>query len=67
MSPAEFVPTAEKSGLIVPLGNWVLTEVARQAAEWRNQHPEALPLGVTVNASPHQLSQADFVPFLEHS
>jgi ammonium transporter, Amt family len=65
VSPAEFIPAAEKGGLIVPLGNWVLTEVARQAAAWRKQYPDALPLGVTVNASPQQLSQADFVPFME--
>lgn len=64
VSPAEFVPVAEKGGLIVPLGKWVLTEVARQAAAWRRQYPDALPLGVTVNVSPQQLSQVDFTAFL---
>ena len=64
VSPVEFIPVAERSGSIVPLGKWVLAEAARQAVVWRRQYPEALPLGVFVNVSPRQLSQADFVPFL---
>jgi diguanylate cyclase (GGDEF)-like protein/PAS domain S-box-containing protein len=55
--PTEFVPIAERSGLIVPIGHWVLEEGLRQAASWR---PDA-GLFLSVNVSPVQLRQADFV------
>jgi diguanylate cyclase (GGDEF)-like protein/PAS domain S-box-containing protein len=64
IAPNTFIPVAEETGLIVPLGQYVLTEAARQAAEWRYQYPEALPLGVFVNVSPRQLSEPGFIPFL---
>lgn len=64
VSPGEFIPRAEANGTIVPLGEWVVAETARQAGEWRKQYPDALPLGVHVNISPRQLSQPNFVPFL---
>ena len=60
----EFIPLAEENGLIVPLGRYVLVEVARQIAHWRRQKPGALPLGVFINASPQELSKPDFVPFV---
>lgn len=44
--PREFIPAAEASGLIVPLGDRVISEVAQQTAAWRERHPGALPLGV---------------------
>jgi len=53
VSPAEFIPIAEKSGLIVPLGEWVLQEACRHAVQWK-----ALGLGnlvVAVNVSPVQV------------
>jgi diguanylate cyclase (GGDEF)-like protein/PAS domain S-box-containing protein len=53
MGPAEFIPIAEDSGLIVPLGEWVLDEALRQSAQW--QREEALSLAVAVNVSPAQL------------
>jgi diguanylate cyclase (GGDEF)-like protein len=65
VSPGEFIPRAERSGLIVPLGRWVLREACRQAAEWevrRAAHtPERPPLTVSVNVSARQLHQHDFV------
>ena len=51
--PAEFIPIAEESGLILPLGEWVLDEVCRQARQWRVQN--GLSVAMAVNISPLQL------------
>ena len=54
ISPATFIPIAEQSGLIVPVGEWVLNTACRQAAEWRAAgHPDFV---IAVNLSPRQLS-----------
>ena len=58
ISPARFVPVAEESGLIVPLGNWVLNEVCRQSAEWQRVGLALVP--VAVNISPLQITRPDF-------
>jgi diguanylate cyclase (GGDEF)-like protein/PAS domain S-box-containing protein len=55
ISPADFIPIAEESGLIVPLGEWVLDEALRQVAQW--QREQALSVAVAVNVSPAQLGQ----------
>jgi diguanylate cyclase (GGDEF)-like protein/PAS domain S-box-containing protein len=57
LSPAEFIPVAEQTGLIVPIGNWVLGEACRQLAEWRRRR--APRLAVSVNVSAVQLAQPD--------
>ncbi|GHF48727.1 diguanylate cyclase (GGDEF)-like protein/PAS domain S-box-containing protein [Deinococcus metalli] len=54
VSPSEFIPVAEETGLIVPLGAWALDEACRQAAEWNLRVP------VAVNVSPSQLMRAEF-------
>ena len=46
VSPAEFIPIAEETGLVVPLGDWILREVCRQISEWRKQGLS--PLAVSV-------------------
>ena len=53
VSPGEFINVAEESGLVVPLGRWVLTESCRQVARWRAQ--TGLPLRLSVNISARQL------------
>ncbi len=63
ISPVKFIPIAEQSGLIVPLGAWVLDEVCRQIAAWR-----AVGLGyvpVAVNVSPVQICRPDFAADVE--
>ena len=52
VSPAEFIPIAEESGLIVPIGRWVLEQAARQAAAWNGRRGK--PLFVSVNLSARQ-------------
>ncbi len=60
VSPAEFIPVAEDTGLIVPLGQWVLETACTQLAAWAAQ-PEMAHLTIAVNVSVHQFSQNDFV------
>jgi diguanylate cyclase (GGDEF)-like protein/PAS domain S-box-containing protein len=56
ISPSEFIPVAEESGLIIPIGEWVLQEACRQLAEWRRQDPERAPDTVSVNVSRAELA-----------
>jgi diguanylate cyclase len=58
VSPGDFVPIAETSGLIVPLGTWVLHEACRQAKEW--QRLTAKHVQVSINVSPLQFAQTNF-------
>jgi diguanylate cyclase (GGDEF)-like protein/PAS domain S-box-containing protein len=60
VSPADFIPLAEESGLIVPLGEFVLIEACRQASRWRSI-PGTADLHVSVNISSRQISQSDLV------
>ncbi|WP_370654649.1 EAL domain-containing protein [Rhodoferax sp.] len=60
VSPAEFIPLAEETGLILPLGLWVLETACTQLATWANQ-PKTAHLSLAVNVSANQLHQADFV------
>jgi predicted signal transduction protein with EAL and GGDEF domain len=57
--PAEFIPIAEESGLIVPIGRWVLREACRQAKAW--QEAGLLPIRVATNTSAVELRARDFV------
>jgi EAL domain-containing protein (putative c-di-GMP-specific phosphodiesterase class I) len=61
LGPAHFLPLAEETGLIVPLGNWVLEESTRRLAQWRNRLHEAEPLDVTVNLSLPELRDRGLV------
>jgi EAL domain-containing protein (putative c-di-GMP-specific phosphodiesterase class I) len=62
VSPADFIPIAEDTGLIVPIGAWVLREACRQLAEWRDRRGEAAAtLTMSVNLSRKQLADANIV------
>ena len=57
LSPQQFVPIAEETGLIVPMGRWVLEEACRRLRAWTLAHPERKPLSVSVNLSALQFAQ----------
>jgi diguanylate cyclase (GGDEF)-like protein len=57
VAPDQFIPLAEETGLIVPIGRWVLDEACRQAAAWKS---EGLELGISVNVSARQLGRDEF-------
>jgi len=59
LPPAAFLPVAEASGLIVPLGRHVLREACAQVARWRREVPDASQLHLAVNVSGRQLSEPD--------
>lgn len=59
VSPAEFIPVAERTGLIVPLGRWVIRTVCAEAAVW------AMPLRVAVNLSPAQFRDRELPEFIQ--
>ncbi|MBW3636216.1 MAG: EAL domain-containing protein, partial [Armatimonadetes bacterium] len=61
ISPAEFIPIAEESGMILPIGQWVLREACRQAREWQLQFPSDRPLKMSVNLSARQFLGNDVV------
>ena len=64
--PGEFIPLAEASGLMLPLGEWVLRTACQQLAQWA-QRPETAGLRLAVNVSASQFAQADFVPRVLHN
>jgi diguanylate cyclase (GGDEF)-like protein len=59
VSPGDFIPLAEETGLIVPIGEWVLREACRQLKEWHQS--TRLPISMAVNLSARQFNSADFL------
>ncbi|PLW83702.1 diguanylate cyclase [Kineobactrum sediminis] len=64
MSPDEFIPVAESTGLIIPLGSWVLREACKILQEWQAS-PLLANLSLAVNISPRQFRHAEFVQHVE--
>ena len=65
--PLQFIPLAEETGLIVPLGEWVLREACRQACAWRDARPGEHVMSMSVNVSVIQLEQNDFVDIVRNA
>jgi diguanylate cyclase len=60
VSPAEFIPVAEKMGLMMPIGHWVLNAACQQLALWASKN-ETVHLTLSVNVSAQQFHEAEFV------
>jgi diguanylate cyclase (GGDEF)-like protein/PAS domain S-box-containing protein len=65
ISPGEFIPVAEETGLIAGLGEWVLRRACRDLASWRDEHDWATGLRVTVNVSAKQVDQRELTATVE--
>jgi diguanylate cyclase (GGDEF)-like protein len=61
VSPSEFIPMAEETGLIVSLGEWVLEEACRRLSLWQQQFPNSSPLSMSVNLSARELVQPGLI------
>ncbi|WP_456276422.1 putative bifunctional diguanylate cyclase/phosphodiesterase [Bacillus sp. AK128] len=65
VSPGDFIPLAEATDLIIPLGNWIMKEALRQFKDWEKEFPKDFQL--SVNISPKQFIADNFIPFLLRS
>ena len=63
--PSAFIPAAEESGLIMPLGQWIFQEACRQLCIWHEQFPDSQNLTMSVNLSNRQFGQSDLVNQIE--
>ncbi len=61
ISPADFIPVAEDTGLIIPIGAWVLREACHQMRRWREAFPADPPLFMSVNLSGKQFAHAGLI------
>ena len=65
IEPDRFIPIAEETGLIIPIGRWVLTEACATAARWHRDHPEHHNLSMAVNVSARQIASPDLVAHVQ--
>ena len=67
IGPAAFIPIAEETGLIIPIGRWVLREACRQMRAWQDRYPAFADLTVSVNLSGRQFAQATLVDEIDQA
>ncbi len=67
VGPIGFIPVAEESRLIVPIGRWVIEQACRQAAAWQQLNPDSAPISVAVNLSGRQIADPDLLSHIEGS
>jgi EAL domain-containing protein (putative c-di-GMP-specific phosphodiesterase class I) len=65
LGPEEFVPDAEKNGLVIPMGERVLKEACKQAKEWQERYPYISPWAISVNLSARQVGHPDLAKIVE--
>ncbi len=66
LHPADFLKSAEETGMILPIGNWVLVEACKQMNQWQTQFPTDPPLTISVNLSSRQFNQPDLPEQIKH-
>ncbi|HEX6728472.1 MAG TPA: bifunctional diguanylate cyclase/phosphodiesterase [Pyrinomonadaceae bacterium] len=67
ISPADFVPVAEETGMIVAIGQWVLEEACRKVKEWQTKSPSHRALSLSVNLSARQVAQPDLIEQIKNA
>lgn len=67
VSPARFIPLAEETEFIEPLGQWILEEACRQQIEWQTQFPQYPNLFISVNVSACQINQPGFIEMIRET
>ncbi|MCL1490245.1 MAG: EAL domain-containing protein [Pseudanabaena sp. Salubria-1] len=65
ISPIEFIPLAEDTGLIIAVGDWVLKEACQQLKTWMQKFPEAANLKMSINLASHQIREPDLLDKLD--
>jgi diguanylate cyclase (GGDEF)-like protein len=65
LGPLAFIPVAEESRLILPIGRWAIEQACRQAAAWQELHPDSAPISVAVNLSARQIADPDLISHVE--
>ncbi len=67
VSPGAFIPIAEETGLIIPMGEWILTAACQQMQEWREQFPHAESVMMSVNLSSRQFAQPNLIAQIQET
>jgi diguanylate cyclase (GGDEF)-like protein/PAS domain S-box-containing protein len=67
ISPGSFIPLAEETGAIVPMGRWLIDKAFAQLADWQQRFPGARLLGMSVNLSPRQLEDPHIAQHIRHA
>ncbi|NER83265.1 MAG: EAL domain-containing protein [Leptolyngbya sp. SIO1D8] len=67
VSPSQFIPIAEETGLIVPIGQWVLKKACAQLRDWQKQHRLQPDTFMSINLSVRQFKEANLIAFIENT
>lgn len=65
ITPSEFIPLAEETGLIIPIGRWALKEACQQIQQWTKFYEPPTPLTISVNLSGKQLNDPNLLPYIQ--
>jgi diguanylate cyclase (GGDEF)-like protein len=65
ISPGEFIPIAEETGLIVPLGNWILEQACGQICQWQRRYPQHRHLKININVTSQQFREPSLLSTLD--